>query len=50
MEKNPNKGYVALLGWSLSAIEALDNFDRRAGPWITANSTVLPMCPGTLSV
>ena len=29
MEKNPHKGYVALLGWSLSAIEALDHFDRR---------------------
>ena len=28
-EKNPDKGYVALLGWSLNAIEALDNFDRR---------------------
>ncbi|MCH8553286.1 MAG: carboxylate--amine ligase [Natronospirillum sp.] len=36
-EKNPDKGYVALLGWTLSAIEALDNFDRRyvvvAPPW-----------------
>jgi len=36
-KKNPEKGYVALLGWSLSAIEALDNFDRRyvvvAPPW-----------------
>jgi len=28
-EKNPDKGYVALLGWSLNAVEALDNFDRR---------------------
>jgi len=28
-EKNPEKGYVALLGWSLNAIEALDKFDRR---------------------
>ncbi len=28
-EKNPDKGYVALLGWSLGAIEALDRFDRR---------------------
>lgn len=26
---NPDKGYVALLGWSLNAIEAADNFDRR---------------------
>ena len=36
-EKNPDKGYVALLGWSLSAIEAVDKFDRRyvvvAPPW-----------------
>ena len=29
MEKNPEKGYVALLGWSLNAIDALDKFDRR---------------------
>jgi len=29
MEKNPNKGYVALLGWSLNAIDALEQFDRR---------------------
>ena len=29
MEKNPEKGYVALLGWSLNAIDALDRFDRR---------------------
>ena len=26
---DPNKGYVALLGWSLNAIEAADQFDRR---------------------
>lgn len=26
---NPDKGYVALLGWSLSAVEAADKFDRR---------------------
>lgn len=26
---NPDKGYVALLGWSLNAIEAVDRFDRR---------------------
>ncbi|HEY9120641.1 MAG TPA: carboxylate--amine ligase [Marinobacter sp.] len=26
---DPNKGYVALLGWSLNAIEAADKFDRR---------------------
>ncbi|WP_440996611.1 carboxylate--amine ligase [Arhodomonas sp. SL1] len=29
MEKNPDKGYVALLGWSLNAVEAAENFDRR---------------------
>lgn len=29
MEKNPEKGYVALLGWSLNAIDALERFDRR---------------------
>ncbi len=28
-QKNPDKGYVALLGWSLNAIEALEDFDRR---------------------
>lgn len=28
-EKDPSKGYVALLGWSLSAIEGVDKFDRR---------------------
>lgn len=27
--KNPDKGYVALLGWSLNAIDAADRFDRR---------------------
>ncbi|WP_148862281.1 ATP-grasp domain-containing protein [Marinobacter fonticola] len=26
---NPEKGYVALLGWSLNAVEAVDKFDRR---------------------
>lgn len=26
---NPDKGYIAILGWSLSCIEALDRFDRR---------------------
>ncbi|SDH48944.1 ATP-grasp domain-containing protein [Roseospirillum parvum] len=28
-EKNPEKGYVALLGWSLGAIDAAERFDRR---------------------
>jgi hypothetical protein len=35
--KNPDKGYVAILGWSLNAIDAVDRFDRRyvvvAPPW-----------------
>ncbi|MCS4504284.1 carboxylate--amine ligase [Arhodomonas aquaeolei] len=39
MEKNPDKGYVALLGWSLNAIEAAEDFDRRyvvvAPDWAT---------------
>lgn len=29
MKKDPNKGYIALLGWSLSAVEAAEDFDRR---------------------
>ena len=29
MNKDPNKGYIALLGWSLNAVEAAENFDRR---------------------
>ncbi|AEF38778.1 ATP-grasp domain-containing protein [Hoyosella subflava] len=29
MEKDPSKGHVALLGWSLSAIDAVDRFDRK---------------------
>jgi hypothetical protein len=27
--RNPQKGYIALLGWSLNAIDAVDRFDRR---------------------
>ncbi|MCC5950931.1 MAG: carboxylate--amine ligase [Acidimicrobiia bacterium] len=27
--KDPNKGYVALLGWTLNAIDAAEQFDRR---------------------
>lgn len=27
--KNPDKGYIAFLGWSLSAVEAAAKFDRR---------------------
>ncbi|MGM0564304.1 MAG: ATP-grasp domain-containing protein [Pseudomonadota bacterium] len=29
MKKDPNKGYIALLGWSLSAVEAAEKFNRR---------------------
>ncbi|MDX1455439.1 MAG: carboxylate--amine ligase [Gammaproteobacteria bacterium] len=29
MKKNPEKGFVALLGWSLAAVEAAEKFDRR---------------------
>lgn len=29
MDKDPQKGYIALLGWSLNAVEAAENFDRR---------------------
>lgn len=36
-ERNPEKGYVAILGWSLNAIDSIDRFDRRyvivAPPW-----------------
>jgi hypothetical protein len=28
-EKNPDKGYVAILGWSINCIDALERFDRR---------------------
>lgn len=27
--KDPNKGYIALLGWSINAIKAAQKFDRR---------------------
>ncbi|BFM19441.1 ATP-grasp domain-containing protein [Gilvimarinus japonicus] len=29
MDIDPNKGYIALLGWSLNAVEAAATFDRR---------------------
>lgn len=29
MEKDLNKGYIALLGWAPNAVEAAENFDRR---------------------
>ncbi len=38
-KKDPNKGYIALLGWSVNAIKAAQNFDRRyivvAPEWAT---------------
>ncbi len=37
MDYDPKKGYIALLGWSLNAVEAAAKFDRRyvvvAPPW-----------------
>ncbi|RMB77015.1 carboxylate--amine ligase [Rhodococcus sp. SBT000017] len=43
LEKDPNNGFVALLGWSLAAVEALDKFDRRyvvvAPEWAEAYCT-----------
>lgn len=29
MQKDPNKGYIALLGWAPNAVEAAENFDRK---------------------
>ena len=28
-DHNPDKGYIAILGWSLNAIDAIDRFDRK---------------------
>ncbi|MEE4252088.1 MAG: carboxylate--amine ligase [Alcanivoracaceae bacterium] len=43
MQKDLNKGYIALLGWSLNAVEAAENFDRRyivvAPDWAEAYCT-----------
>ena len=43
MKKDANKGYIALLGWSLNAVEAAENFDRRyivvAPDWAEAYCT-----------
>ncbi|MCK5873615.1 MAG: ATP-grasp domain-containing protein [Alcanivoracaceae bacterium] len=43
MKKDVNKGYIALLGWSLNAVEAAENFDRRyivvAPDWAEAYCT-----------
>ncbi len=55
MQKDPNKGYIALLGWSLNAIEAAENFDRRyivlhpTGRKSTAKNTTSRMYPGISS-
>jgi hypothetical protein len=49
--KNPDKGYVALLGWALSAIDAAERFDRRyvvvAPEWARefAESNDIPFVP-----
>jgi len=51
-EKNPDKGYVAILGWSLNAIDAIDRFDRRyvivAPVWAEdyAKANDIPFIPG----
>ena len=41
--KDTSKGYIALLGWSLNAVEAAENFDRRyivvAPDWAEAYCT-----------
>lgn len=50
-----NKGYIALLGWSVNAIKAAQKFDRRyvvvapewAEDFCTANN--IPLYPGILS-
>lgn len=50
-QKNPDKGYVAILGWSLNAIDAIDRFDRRyvivAPPWAEdyAKANDIPFIP-----
>ncbi len=49
--KDPNKGYIALLGWSINAIKAAQKFDRRyivvapewAADFCTANK--IPFIP-----
>ena len=49
--KNPDKGFVAILGWSLAAIDAIDRFDRRyvivAPAWAEefANANNIPYIP-----
>jgi len=49
--KDPNKGYIALLGWSVNAIKAAQKFDRRyivvAPEWATDFCTAnnIPFIP-----
>lgn len=51
MKKDESKGYIAVLGWSLKAIEALEQFDRRylvvAPPWAEeyARANDIPYMP-----
>ena len=53
--KDPNKGYIALLGWSVNAIKAAQKFDRRYvvvaqnGQKISALPTTYLLYPGILS-
>ncbi len=52
--KDPNKGYIALLGWSINAIKAAQKFDRRyivvAPEWlrISVLRTIYRSFPGIL--
>jgi hypothetical protein len=49
--KDPNKGYIALLGWSINAIDAMERFDRKyvvvAPSWAEdyANEHDIPYIP-----
>lgn len=51
VDENSDKGYIALLGWSLGAIEAAESFDRRyvvvAPRWATeyAEEHGIPLIP-----
>ena len=52
--KDPSKGYIALLGWSINAIKAAQKFDRRyvvvAPEWIFVLLITSRIFHGTLSV
>ncbi len=45
--KDPNKGYIALLGWSVNAIKAAQKFDRRyhSAGRISPTSSLTNGCP-----